>query len=362
MEEPAKLETILDFTVPDGYRTGERLDVYLTGFIENATRAKVQKGIKEGRVTVNDQLVTKVSTPVQAGDRIQCRLLRPPPLEIVPEDLPVEIVYEDDDLMVVNKAAGMVVHPAYGHRSGTLVHALLYHLGGSKLVVEEGELTDDEEYGDDVPLSTRTAGPRYEGDITLRPGIVHRLDRDTSGLMVVAKNDVAHAKLAAQFMARTINRRYLALVWGVPEEEEGRIETFLGRDARDRKRVAVVSETKGKLAITHWKCLERFIHTSLLSFRLETGRTHQIRVHAAHMGHPVFGDPTYGGDRIRYGRADGKRKAFFRNLFDDLPRQALHAETIGFVHPTSGEQMNFRADPPMDMLDVIDRITRIDVG
>jgi len=311
-----------------------------------------------------------VSTTVQAGDRSVCTILRPPPLEIVPENIPVEILYEDVDLLVINKAAGMVVHPAYGHRSGTLVHALLYHLGSDRIVVEDGELAeaaggddgDGMDDGDDVPLATRNAGPRFEGDPTLRPGIVHRLDRDTSGVMVVAKNDHTHARLADQFMKRTIRRRYRALVWGVPEADSGTVESFLGRDPRDRKRMAVVPEARGKHAITHWTCEERLVHTSVFTFRLETGRTHQIRVHAEHIGHPVFGDPVYGGNAIRSGRTDGKRKAFFRNLFEAFPRQALHAELLGFRHPASGEDVEFRADPPEDMQHVIERIRAIDRG
>ncbi|MEQ9105461.1 MAG: RluA family pseudouridine synthase [Rhodothermales bacterium] len=352
-------ETLVTFDVPPGYREGERLDVYLTGFIQNATRTKVQKGIKDGRVEVNGKIHDKPSYVVQAGDRIACRLPRPPALEIVPEDLGLDIVYEDDDLIIVDKPAGMVVHPAYGHRSGTLLHGLLHHLGAGPFRMEDdadADADDDADPETDPGLSTVNAAPRFEGDVALRPGIVHRLDKDTSGLLVIAKNDIAHARLAAQFADHTINRHYIALVWGIPAEESGTIRSWLGRDRRDRRRVSVTPEGTGKHAVTHWKRLESFADTSLLEFRLETGRTHQIRVHSSHMGHAIFGDTTYDGDRIRYGRKDGSRKGFYRNLFKRLPRQALHAASLGFVHPTTGREVYFESPLPDDMTDVVQRV------
>ncbi len=356
----AKEETLVVLDVPEGYHAGQRLDVYIADALQNASRSKVQRGIKDGYVSVNGAVQTKVSTPVAAGDRIECRLQRPPPIEARPEALPLDIVYEDDDLIVVNKAAGMVVHPAYGNRTGTLVNALLHHVGGSALSFEdEEEESDDEEVG----LSTATAAPVYDGDVTVRPGIVHRLDKDTSGLLVVAKNDAAHAHLAHQFMDRIIRRRYLALVWGVPDPPSGTVETFLGRDPRDRRRMAVVGEEQGgKHAITHYELVEPFQYTALVRFRLETGRTHQIRVHARHIGHPILGDPTYDGTAIRYGSDVGKRRAFFRNLFTAMPRQALHAATLGFVHPATGETMDFEAPIPPDMQHVLDRLRAVEGG
>ncbi|QXD16101.1 RluA family pseudouridine synthase [Rhodocaloribacter litoris] len=359
VERAEKIETILTFEVPPGYREGERLDVYLTRSIQNATRAKVQRGIREGRVTVNGRVATKASYTVQAGDVVVCRVLRPPPLVIVPEPIPLDVVYEDDDLLVVNKPAGMVVHPAYGHRTGTLVHALLHHVGGRALAVED--LEDEEETDDEaVGLSLVGAAPAGPGDPALRPGIVHRLDKDTSGLMVVAKHDAAHVHLARQFERRTIRRRYLALVWGHPDPPEGRIETHLGRDPRDRKRMAVVRPGHGKTAITNYRTLEHMAHTALVEFRLETGRTHQIRVHARHLGHPILGDPVYGGRQIRHGPDTGRRRAFFANLFTRMPRQALHAGTLGFTHPRTGAALDFTAPLPGDMQHVLDRLRQVE--
>ena len=351
---PEKQETTVELTVPAGYREGERLDVYLTRLLPNATRAKVQRGIKAGRVQVGGTVQAKASYNVQAGDAITCVLLRPPPMEAEPEPIPLDVAYEDDYLLVVNKAAGMVVHPAYGHRSGTLVNALLYHVGGGVLSFE----TDDEDSEDevDVRLSTLNARSSGAGDPSIRPGIVHRLDKDTSGLMVVAKDDVTHAHLARQFFERTIERRYLALVWGVPEPSAGRIEGALGRDPRDRKRMAVVPPERGKHAVTHYETVEPLAHAALLRFKLETGRTHQIRVHAQHIGHPVLGDPTYGGQAIRYGPATGKRRAFFHNLFEAMPRQALHAHTLGFEHPRTGEFLHLTAGLPEDMQHALERL------
>ncbi|MEP0546819.1 MAG: RluA family pseudouridine synthase [Rhodothermales bacterium] len=352
-----KQETLVVFDVPPGYTAEQRLDVYITDKLANASRSKVQRGIKDGHVTVNGAVQTKVSTPVVAGDHIECVLQRPPPIEARPEAIPLDIVYEDDVLLVVNKQADLVVHPAYGNRTGTLVNALLHHVGGGLLSFEE---EDEEPEDEDVGLSTSTAAPRYDGDVTVRPGIVHRLDKDTTGLMVVAKNDVAHAHLARQFMDRTIRRRYLALVWGVPDPPEGTVETFLGRDPRNRRKMAVVPEERGKHAVTHFETVETQQYTSLLRFRLETGRTHQIRVHARHLGHPILGDPTYDGQTIRYGHDTGKRRAFFRNLYEVMPRQALHAATLGFVHPATGEALDFEAPLPDDMQHVLDRLRRVE--
>ena len=357
-DEPDKVETVIELDVPPG-QAPVRLDVYLTDKTANATRSKVQQAIKAGRVEVDGQAVTKVSTPVQPGSRIVCRVMRPPPIELVPEDIPLDVVYEDDALLVVDKPAGMVVHPAYGHRSGTLVNALLWHVGAGPVRADEIDDADD----DDVGLATAAAGPRYDGDPTVRPGLVHRLDKDTTGLMVVAKTDAAAAGLGRQFADRAIRRRYLALVWGEPVPAEGRIEGWLGRSPRDRKRIAVRPEGEGKWAATAYETVEPLGHFALVRFRLETGRTHQIRVHAQHLGHPVFGDPTYDGDRIRYGSAAGSRKAFVGNLLKALgPRQALHAHTLGFEHPTTGEAVDFEAPMPDDMAWVVQRIRDVEGG
>jgi 23S rRNA pseudouridine1911/1915/1917 synthase len=356
-------ETILTLSVPPGQSADIRLDIYLTGFIANATRSKVQRGIKASRVEVNGKPIKRPSYIVKPGDLIRCRINRPPPMELLPEPIPLDIVFEDHHVIVLNKPAGMVVHPGHGHRSGTLVHGLLYHVGGGAGAYEyDGDTSEeDDDDGDneeDIGLSTVQAGPRYEGDPAIRPGIVHRLDKDTSGLMIVAKTDVAHVHLARQFAFRTIQRRYRALVWGRPDPAEGRVEATLGRDPRDRKRMAVVAPNKGKHAVTHYRVLEEVPYVSLLEFKLETGRTHQIRVHAQHIGHPVLGDPTYGGQTIRYGPITGHRKTLFAGIFAVLPRQALHAYTLGFKHPDSGEDMHFTSPLPQDMQVVLDQLRK----
>lgn len=341
--------------VPVGYQENERVDVYLTRFLPNVSRSKVQQGIRQGSVTVNQKVIDRPSHVLQAGDTIECRIMRPPPIEAVPENLPLDVIYEDDQLIVVNKAAGMVVHPAYGNRTGTLVNALLHHVGGAALRFDEQEDLDPEIDDDEVGLSTAFAAPTAEGDVSVRPGIVHRLDKDTSGLLVIAKNDVVHRHLAAQFSDRSIRRRYLALVWGTPGEATGTIETIIGRDPRDRKRMAVVDESRGKPAVTHYRLVESLGLLSLLEFRLETGRTHQIRVHAAHLRHPVFGDETYGGRSLR---GSGKSRQFMKNLLETMSRQALHAATLGFIHPSTEEWIEFDSALPTDMQTVIDRIHR----
>jgi 23S rRNA pseudouridine1911/1915/1917 synthase len=315
-------ETRINLTVAPGQHEPVRLDKYLTMMIRNATRTKVQEGIKKGWVLVNGR-AEKASYAVQPGDRIDVTLPVPPPPEARPEEIDLDIVYEDEDLFIVNKPPGMVVHPAFGNWSGTLVNAMLHYAG---------ELSD---VHDDV----------------VRPGIVHRLDKDTSGLLVVARNDVAHSRLAAQFAKHNIERHYLALVWGHPPES-GTIDAPLGRNVRNRKLMAVVEG--GKRAVTHYRVVERFDHLSLVDVTLETGRTHQIRVHFAHINHPVFGDTTYGGDSVRYGPNTGSRKQMFENLFRNTGRQCLHARVLGFRHPTTGEQVTFEAALPDDFAQVLD--------
>ncbi len=343
--------------VPPDYDGGDRLDAYIAERVA-ASRTKVQKSIRAGTATVNGK-PEKKSYPVEPGDEIVVRLVKPPPIGAEPEAIPLDIAYEDDHLIVVNKPAGMVVHPAYGHRSGTLVNALLHHVQSEAIEVED--LDDEDDLDDDaVGLSTMNAVPAREGDPAVRPGIVHRLDKDTSGLLVVAKTDAAHRKLAAQFAAHTTRRRYLALVWGVPQPPKGMIQGAIGRDARDRKKMAVVPEDKGKSATTHYETAEAFAHTALLAFRLETGRTHQIRVHARHIGHPVLGDPQYGGQRVQSGPSTKSRRAFFANLFEEMPRQALHAQTLGFAHPATGEAVRFEAPPPEDMQHVLRRLRGVE--
>ena len=341
--EPEKQEFEVVIDVPEGYREDARLDVFLTRELLNATRSKVQRGIKQGRVSINGHPAVKSSQTVQAGDRIRCRILRPPSIQAAPEAIPLDVVYEDDWLMIVNKPPGMVVHPAYGSRSGTLVNALLYHVGGSTVTLES--LADDDA---DAGLSTSFARPSVAQDPSIRPGIVHRLDKDTSGLIVVAKDDATHANLAHQFAERTTKRDYLGIVFRVPPAD-GMIEGAIGRDRRDRKKMAVVDPGRGKAAVTHFEKVEAFSDSALVRFRLETGRTHQIRVHAASRGHPLLGDELYGGRDLKRLIPSRTRRAFYRNLIARLDRQALHARSLGFVHPATGEQVRFEADLPDDM-------------
>jgi len=320
---PETMPQEFDIVVPAGKKK-ERLDVYLTNHVENATRTKVQAAIRAGLVLVDGKAV-RASHPVAPGEVIHITLPRPPPPDVTAEPIPLSVVYEDDDLLVVNKPAGMVTHPAYGNYTGTLVNALLYHCG---------------------TLSTMTDGSR--------PGIVHRLDKDTSGLMVIAKNDAAHVHLARQFARRTVTREYWAVVWGKFSVPAGVIDAALGRSKADRKMMAVVVD--GKHAVTNYEVLEQFPYLSLVRLRLQTGRTHQIRVHLAHIGHPVFGDPTYHGRRLNAGPGTSRQKSQVQDLLGLVPRQALHAKTIGFVHPSTREKMLFDSVLPEDMQAVLDRL------
>ena len=302
----------------------ERIDVYLTHQIQNATRSKVRAAIDEGFVLVNGRRI-KASHPIAPGETIDITLPRPPRTDARPEDIPLDIVYEDDQLLIVNKQAGMVAHPAFSNYTGTLVNALLHHCNALSTVNSE-----------------------------TRPGIVHRLDKDTTGLMVVAKNDSAHHFLAKQFSRRTIEREYWAIVWGSFEERKGTIEAALGRSKRDRKKVAVTAE--GKHAVTDYQVLKEFEYLSLVRLKLRTGRTHQIRVHLAHVGHPVFGDSTYGGRSHVWGGLEGKKAQQAFNLLKLIGRQALHAKTIGFVHPETKNQVKFDSELPADMQEVLSRL------
>jgi 23S rRNA pseudouridine1911/1915/1917 synthase len=310
--------------VPKDEDSNIRLDKYLASKIDDTSRTKIQKAINEGYITVNKKQ-QKSSYPIEAGDSIHVRLPNPAPPEITPEEIPLNIVYEDNDLLVVNKSGKMVVHPAKGNWSGTLVNALMWHTE---------ELSEPEED-------------------TVRPGIVHRLDKDTSGLLVVAKNDESHRVLSEYFRTKDIERTYWAIVWGTPDDKEGTITGAIGRDPHNRKRMAVVPEDKGKNAITHYKVLEYFDHLTLLELKLETGRTHQIRVHLADNNLWIFGDKKYGGDSVRYGPNTGSRKQMLHNLFASLQRQSLHAKTLGFEHPTTGEMVEFDSELPGDFQQVL---------
>jgi 23S rRNA pseudouridine1911/1915/1917 synthase len=303
-----------------------RVDKYLLNFIENATRNKIQQAAKQGNIWVNGQQV-KQNYKVKGGDVVQVLFAHPPhEYLLTPEQLPLDIVYEDDELLVVNKAAGMVVHPGHGNYSGTLVNALLYHF-------------------ENLPRNAQQ-----------RPGLVHRIDKDTSGLLVVAKTEEAMTHLAKQFFDKTSEREYWALVWGDLSEEEGTVDCFIGRHPKNRLQMTTFPESdQGKAAVTHYKVLDRMRYVSLVSCRLETGRTHQIRVHMKHLGHPLFNDARYGGDQILKGTHFTKYKQFVENAFRVLPRQALHARTLGFSHPKTGAFMRFESAIPEDMTACIEK-------
>ena len=303
-----------------------RVDKYLMNFIEHATRNKIQQAAKDGCIWV-DNIPVKSNYKVKAGDQIRVMLSHPPHESLlVAEDIPLTIVYEDDQLLVVNKNAGMVVHPGHGNYSGTLINALLHHFEGLPLNADD------------------------------RPGLVHRIDKDTSGLLVVAKTPEAMTHLSKQFADKTSQREYIALVWGLIEDEEGTIKGHIGRHLKNRLLMDVFEDgAHGKEAVTHFKVLERLNYVTLVSCQLETGRTHQIRAHFKHIGHPLFNDERYGGDQILKGTTFTKYKQFVHNAFKVLPRQALHAKTLGFEHPTSGKFLSFDSELPEDLNNCIEK-------
>lgn len=297
-----------------------RVDKFLMNFIENATRNKIQQAAKSGHIWVNGKQV-KQNYRVKADDEVKV-LFEHPPYEflLTPENIPLDIVFEDDALLVVNKPAGMVVHPGHGNYSGTLLNALVYHF-------------------ENLPKNSSN-----------RPGLVHRIDKDTSGLLVVAKTETAMTNLAQQFFKKTSEREYVALVWGHIEENEGIVEGHIGRHPKNRLQMHVFEDgMHGKEAVTHYKVLERLGYVTLVSCKLETGRTHQIRVHMKYIGHTLFNDERYGGDKILKGTHFTKYKQFVENAFKVLPRQALHAKTLGFAHPVSGEFLRFDSELPKDI-------------
>ncbi|TNE72659.1 RluA family pseudouridine synthase [bacterium] len=326
-EEENPQVTRYQFVVPEGHSENSRVDAYITQFVQNATRNKVQEAIKAGHVRVNQELV-KASYRMQPGDVIDIELPKPPPPEAKAEDIPINIVFEDEYLLIVNKPAGMVVHPAFGNWTGTLVNGLLHH-------VDQLSDVDDE---------------------VIRPGIVHRLDKNTSGLLVVAKSDIVHAKLSELFSTHDIERKYHAIVWGLFPEQEGTITGNIGRSRNDRKKMAVVDDDSGKHAVTHYRVLDEMELLSYVELQLETGRTHQIRVHCSSLNHPVFGDVEYGGSTVRYGSNTGGRKDLFDKLFKRMKHQCLHAKTLGFVHPMTGEELFFESELPKEFQLVLDEL------
>jgi 23S rRNA pseudouridine1911/1915/1917 synthase len=310
-----------------------RIDKFIVNRIQNATRNKVQQAIDAGNVKVNEKPV-KSNYKIKPFDVITIFYAHPPKeTELIPEDIPINIVYEDDDIVVVNKKPGMVVHPSYGHYSGTLVNALAFHI---KQLASKSQIIN----GQEIP----------------RPGLLHRIDKNTSGILIVAKTDLAMQRLSLDFFHHNLDRRYYALAWGNFEEDEGTVNAFVGRNLKNRKVMDVFpNQDFGKSAITHYKVLERFGYVTLIECKLETGRTHQIRVHMKHIGHPLFNDNEYDGDRIVKGTTFTKYKQFVENCFEICPRQALHAKSLEITHPRSRKTLKFDSELPDDMKRVIEK-------
>jgi len=327
MENTNSLFEHFSFAVDKG-QSPLRIDKYLMNFVENATRTKIQAAAKLGSIQVNGTVV-KSNYKVKPGDKIKV-LFEYPPHEnlLLAENIDLDIAYEDDELVVVNKPAGMVVHPGHGNYSGTLINALIYHF-------------------ENLPNNSSN-----------RPGLVHRIDKETSGLLVIAKTEKAMIDLSEQFAKKTSTREYIALVWGNVKEDSGTIDEYIGRNPKNRLQNIVFSGDdieKGKPAITHYKVLNRYGYVTLVGCTLETGRTHQIRVHMKHIGHTIFNDSRYGGDLILKGTTFTKYKQFVDNCFKILPRQALHARTLGFKHPKTKEDLSFESDIPKDIQQCLDK-------
>lgn len=338
MDELENLQSVESFNeelfehfkvVADKGQSPLRIDKFLMNFLENATRNKIQQAAKAGNLWVNGVPV-KQNYRVKPLDEVALLLAHPPRiLELIPENIPLNILYEDENLLIVNKPPGLVVHPGHGNYHGTLVNALLYHFQQHSF---------------------------FAKDLEGRPGLVHRIDKDTSGLMVIAKDEFSMNHLAKQFFNRTVERTYYALIWGTPEPPEGIIEGHIDRHPKDRMQMAVFPDgSKGKPAKTAYKIIESFRYVSLIECKLFTGRTHQIRAHMKHIGHPLFNDERYGGNQILKGTTFSKYQQFVQNCFKILPRQALHAKTLGFIHPVTKKEMFFDSDLPEDMAECINK-------
>lgn len=326
-DESSELYEHFRFVV-DKKQGSVRIDKYLVTKIENASRNRIQNAAVAGNILVNDQVI-KSNYKIKPNDLISIVLGYPPrDTEVYPENIPLDIIFEDEEIIVVNKKAGMVVHPAHGNFSGTLQNALLYHLQQS--------------------IANRTN--------ETKPFLVHRIDKDTSGILLIAKDELAQSRLAKQFFDHTIDRKYVALVWGNITDNEGTISGFIGRDTRDRLVMKIYAdENLGRSSVTHYKVIERLGYVTLVECILETGRTHQIRAHFKHIGHPLFNDEKYGGDQILKGTTFTKYKQFVQNCFKILPRQALHAKSLGFIHPSTKEYLFFDSDYPDDLKAVIEK-------
>ncbi len=322
-----ELHEHFNFVAEDGHHL-IRLDKFLINRLANKSRNRIQHCITNGNVYCNQKKQTKSSYKVKPGDEISIKFeYEVYDKNVYPEDIPLDILFDDKDIIIVNKEPGMVVHPSYGHYTGTLVNALLF------------------KYSD-----ISNAG---NSD---RPGLVHRIDKNTTGLLVVARNADSLTHLGRQFFNHTIKRKYIALVWGDFADDSGVIESYIGRNLKNRKVMDVFEdETKGKKAITHYKVIERFRYVTLVECELETGRTHQIRVHMKSIGHPLFNDQEYGGDKVLKGTRFTKYKQFIQNCFKIFPRQALHAKSLGFIHPKTEKEMFFSSDLPQNFQDLIEK-------
>lgn len=332
--EEKELFEVYKITVDPGQKP-LRVDKFLLDRLESTSRNKIQEAAKEGNILVNEKPV-KSNYKVKPLDIIQMVVREEPKvLELIPQDIPIEVIYEDDDLIIVNKNAGLVVHPGHGNYKGTLINALIFHFGN-------------------LPTSP---------ELNHRPGLVHRIDKNTSGLLVVAKKEEAMTKLAKQFFDRTINRRYYALVWGDVKEDNGTIKTNLARSLKNRKLMDTFEFEGeiGKHAITNYKVVKRLGYVTLVECKLETGRTHQIRIHMKSIGHPLFNDPEYGGDKILKGQNSANYRRFIQNCFDLIPGQALHARSLSFEHPSTKEIKSFEIDIPEGFEKIIERFGKLEL-
>ncbi|MCB0552067.1 MAG: RluA family pseudouridine synthase [Phaeodactylibacter sp.] len=323
----------------DRKQSSIRIDKFLMDRLERTSRNRVQNAIRSGAIRVDGKEI-KPNYKIRPGEEISVVIPRPPGDGggVLPQEIPLNILYEDEDLLVLHKPAGMVVHPGIGHHRNTLVNALAYHFGEQNLPVMDNNQSD-------------------------RLGLVHRIDKNTSGLLVVAKSDYAMTHLAKQFYYHTVERTYHALVWGEPEADEGTVIANVGRHPRFRQKFTTFPEgDAGKWAVTHYKVLERLYYVSLIQCNLETGRTHQIRVHMESLGHPLFNDERYGGDRIVKGTVFSKYKTFVENTFTVMPRHALHAKSLGFIHPRTGKEMYFESELPSDFQEALERWRRYVAG
>ncbi len=364
---PDKVEHVYTFDIPARQQT-ERIDAFITRSIEHATRTRVQRAIDRGSITVNGK-PTKANYKIRPGDQIVVTVMKPPPLQLIPEEMPLDVLYEDESLIVVNKPAGLPVHPGFGNRVGTLVNGIMWHCGQREPidVLKRRESWDDDEDEQEEPADQpeldELASQEEEvlRSSAVRPGVVHRLDKDTSGVMVIGKTYKATLALSEQFAARTVSRQYVALAWGVIRDDERLIEGELGRSTRDRKLMQVV-EHGGKYAATDVTVVERYDCATLVTCRLRTGRTHQIRVHLSSIRHPIVGDDAYGGREAAFNGVHHLYRPQARAALNAIHRQALHARTLAFDHPVTKKRMEFSTAVPEDMLEAVKAVRPEGVG